>query len=179
MKKNILMVALLSCLTFSASLAHGVNKDYWDSLGLQELSQEAPDFTLINPGGKQINLKEYRGKVVIVNIWATWCVPCREELPLFEKMYQKIYGKNIVFLPIAIDAKATQDEVTDFARNQSATFPVYLARIGNVTSKYWTWGVPVTYFIDKKGWIVGRSIGPRDWSSDQVYGFINALLEEK
>lgn len=176
MKKS-LVIALLSCLVFSTSLAYGVEKGLLDSLGLQELSQEAPDFTLINP--KKITLKDYRGKVVIINIWATWCVPCKEEFPLFEKMYQRIMEKNIAFLPIAMDINATQDEINKFAKEQAATFPVYLARTGNVTNKYWTWGVPVTYFIDKKGWIVGRAIGPRDWASDKVNDLVNALLEEK
>lgn len=177
--KKSLIIVLLSCLFSSTSSAYGVEKGLLDSLGLQELSQEAPDFTLINPGGQKITLKDYRGKVVIINIWATWCVPCKEEFPLFEKMYQRIVEKNMVFLPISIDIKATQDEINAFAKEQTATFPVYLARMGNVTGKYWTWGVPVTYFINKKGWIVGRAIGPRDWSSDNVNGLINALLEEK
>lgn len=177
--KKILLIALFSCLSLSASLAYGVDKNYLDSIGLEQLSQEAPDFTLVSPDGKKLMLKDYRGEVVVINIWATWCVPCREELPLFETMYKRVAGKNVVFLAIAIDIKATQDEINTFARKQAVTFPVYLARIGNVTSRYWTWGVPATYFVDKKGAIVARSVGPRDWSSDKVFDFINALAEEK
>lgn len=163
---------------FSVSVSHGVDRKHLSAAGLQEIRQEALDFTL-TAGNQTISLKGYTGRVVVLHIWATWCKPCKEEFPLFEKIYQRFKDKDVVFLPIAIDAKATQAEIDTFAKGLGTSFPVYLARSGSVTDKYWTWGVPVTYFVDKKGWIAGRAVGPRDWASDSINNLINALLEEK
>lgn len=160
-----------------ASVSHGIDRKQLSAAGLQELRQEAPDFSLIT-GNQTISLKDYTGRVVILHFWATWCKPCKEEFPLFEKMYQRFKDKDVVFLPITIDAKASQEEVNVFARGLGASFPVYLARSGSVTDRYWTWGVPVTYFIDKKGWIVGRAVGPRNWGSPEVINLIEGLLAE-
>ncbi|MBI5049020.1 MAG: TlpA family protein disulfide reductase [Deltaproteobacteria bacterium] len=177
--KGGLILALLLCLAFSTPLAYGLEKGLLRSLGIQELRQEAPDFTLINPDGKKISLSDYKGKVVILHIWATWCKPCKEEFPLFEKVYQRFKDKDVIFLPIAIDPKAGRPEIDAFAKKLGVSFSVYLAKEGDITDRYWTWGVPATYFIDKKGWIAGRAIGPRDWASDSINNLINALLEEK
>lgn len=161
----------------SASVSHGIDRKHLSAAGLQEIRQEAPDFTLA-AGNQTITLKGYTGRVVILHFWARWCKPCKEEFPLFEKMYQRFKDKEVVFLPIAIDTTGTQEEIDIFANGFGASFPVYLAISGNITDRYWTWGVPVTYFIDKRGWIIGRAIGPRDWGSDSVNNLINALLEE-
>lgn len=174
-----LSIITLVFILLSASFCYGIDKKFLVAAGIQELKQEAPDFTVVERDGKKVRLQDYKGTVVIIHIWATWCKPCHEEFPLFEKMYRRFMEKNIAFLPIAIDIKATQDEINTFAKEHVTTFPVYLARIGNITDKYWTWGVPVTYFIDKKGWIAGRAVGPRDWASDSINNLINALLEEK
>lgn len=172
---------LILSVSLSGSMAYGIDRGLLEPLGIQELSgnREAPDFTLLGSDGRRISLKDYKNRVVILHFWATWCIPCKEEFPLFEKMYQRFKDKGVVFLPISIDSRATQAEIDAFAKGVGATFPVYPARSGNVQDKYWTWGVPVTYFIDKKGLIAGRVIGPRDWASDKVNDLINALLMEK
>ena len=165
-------------LAFSpASISYGIDRKHLSAAGLQELRQEAPDFSLI-AGNQTIGLKDYTGRVVILHFWATWCKPCKEEFPAFEKLYQEIKARDIVFIPISIDAKATQDVIDTFAKGHGTSFPVYLARSGNVTDKYWTWGVPVTYFIDKKGWIVGRAVGPRKWDSPEIMKLIQSLLAD-
>lgn len=162
-----------------AGSSYSLDKAHLKAIGIQELKEEAPDFSIKDPDGKVMSLKDFRGKVVILHFWATWCKPCKEEFPLFEKMYQRFRDKDVVFLPIAIDQKASMAEIDAFAKKLGANFSVYLAREGNITDKYWTWGVPVTYFIDKKGWIAGRAVGPRDWASDSINNLINALLQEK
>ncbi len=167
-------------MTFAPPL-YGVDRGLLKALGIQELSgnKEAPDFSLLDSDGRKISLKDFKGKVVILHLWATWCKPCKEEFPLFEKMYQRVKDKDVIFIPVSIDTRATQVEVDAVAKKLGATFPVFLARSGSITDKYWTWGVPVTYFVDKKGQIAGRVLGPRDWASDSANNLINALLEEK
>lgn len=163
---------------FYGTASYGIDKKKLDAAGFQELNQEAPDFTLKGAAGGKISLRDFRGKVVVIHVWATWCKPCREEFPLFERLYQHFHNRGVVFLPVAIDPVAAYKEVSLYAKSLGATFQVYLAKDGSISDRYWTWGVPVTYFIGKKGWIVGRAIGPRDWNSDAVYNLINALLEE-
>lgn len=162
-----------------ASLSYGIDSKKLDAAGVQELIQEAPDFLLVTHEGKKISLKDFKGKVVILHIWATWCKPCKSEFPLFEKMYQRFSNKAFVFLAVAVDPGAVYKEVSQYAKSLGATFPVYLAREGNITDRYWTWGIPVTYFIDKRGWIAGRAIGPKDWDSDRIRELITALLDER
>lgn len=162
----------------SGSASYGIDKKRLDDAGVQELRQEAPDFMLTDAAGKKISLKDFRGRVVVLHIWATWCKPCRSEFPLFEKMYQHFRNKGLVFLPVAIDANAVGADVNIYARSIGGTFSVYLAKEGAISDRYWTWGIPVTYFIDKKGWITGRAIGPKDWGSNNIDSLINALLEE-
>jgi peroxiredoxin len=165
-------------LFFDGSQSFGIDKKYLNGIGIQELKEEAPDFYLVDSNGKRISLKDFKGKVVILHLWATWCKPCETEFPEFEKMYQGL-NQDAVFLPIAIDTNAVQKDIDEFAKKHGASFPVYLAREGNVTNRYWTWGVPVTYFIDKNGLIAGRVIGPRRWGDKSIIELINSLLKEK
>ncbi|MBI5327760.1 MAG: TlpA family protein disulfide reductase [Deltaproteobacteria bacterium] len=177
--KIIILSLILGLTLLFADSCYSLDKAHLNAIGIQELKQEAPDFTIKGPDGNMMSLKDFMGKVVILHFWGTWCKPCKEEFPLFEKMYQRVKDKDVFFIPVSIDAKATQEDINAFAKRLGATFPVFLARDGNVTDRYWTWGVPVTYFVDKKGLIAGRAIGPRDWASDGVNAVINALLEEK
>lgn len=159
--------------------SYSIDKALLKAAGIQELKQDAPDFTIKGDDGKAISLKDFRGKAVILHFWATWCKPCKKEFPLFEKLYQVFKEKDVVFPFISIDTNANKDEVYVFARDLGATFPVFLARDGNVPNKYWTLGVPVTYFIDRKGLIIGMALGERDWSSENIKNIINMMLEEK
>lgn len=174
----IVWITALALIFLPGSVSYGLDKAHLKAIGIQELKQEAPDFTIKDTDGKVMSLKDFRGKVVILHLWATWCKPCKEEFPLFEKMYQRLKDKDVVFLPIAIDAKATQEDIDAFAKGLGARFLVYLARSGNVPDKYWTWGVPVTYFLDRNGWIIGRAIGPRKWDSQELISLIQGLLSD-
>lgn len=146
--------------------------------GMDEIGQEAPDFTLKAPSGKTISLRENRGKVAVIHIWATWCKPCKDEFPQFEVMHRYFKDKGVVFFPVAIDKNAGAKEIGAYAKGLGATFEVYAASEGSITEKYWGAGVPVTYIVDKRGFIAARAIGPRDWGSDAFGRIIRALLEE-
>lgn len=176
--KIIILSLILGLTLLFASSSHSLDKAHLKAIGIQELKQEAPDFTIKGHDGNMMRLKDFRGKVVILHLWATWCKPCKEEFPAFEKLYQGLKGKDAAFLPVSIDAKVDKDEVDAFARGLGASFPVFLARDGNVTDRYWAWGVPVTYFLDRNGWIIGRAMGPRNWASSEVKGFIDSLLKD-
>ncbi|MBI2413392.1 MAG: TlpA family protein disulfide reductase [Deltaproteobacteria bacterium] len=172
-----LFFGLLSLFLFATD-SYGVDRAHLKAAGIQEMSQSAPGFTLKGPGGRPVTLRELRGKVVLLHFWATWCKPCKDEFPLLEKVYEGFKGRGLALLPIAIDPDIASDKISSFAKGLGGNFPVYPASEGDVPEKYRAWGVPSTYFIDKEGNIVGKAIGPRDWSSAEVKSLVEALLLE-
>lgn len=177
MKTVISIFAALALIFVYSPPSWGVEKRLLDAAGVQGLAQEAPDFTLTDRAGNGIGLKDNRGKVVILHLWATWCRPCREEFPLFEKMFRRYKDRGVVFFPVAIDRDKMAEEVRSLAREYGASFEVYLAKEGAITDRYWSLGVPETYFIDKNGVIAARAVGPRDWGSEGVAALIDGLLD--
>ncbi|OGW00091.1 MAG: hypothetical protein A3I04_05805 [Nitrospinae bacterium RIFCSPLOWO2_02_FULL_39_110] len=178
--KDITFSAVFILILFFTVISDAFDEGSFKTLGIQRLNQEAPYFTVVDSNGKKIGINEYRGKVVILHFWATWCKPCRKEFPLFEKLYQNFKGRGVVFLPVSIDRKANREDVEKTAREFGLSSPpIYMAVEGDVTDKYWTWGIPVTYFLDKKGWITGRVLGPRDWASDSSNKFISSMVEDR
>jgi len=164
---------------FLLSPSYSIDREYLDGAALQELNEDAPDFTIKGEGSRMIGLKDLRGKVIILHFWATWCKPCRIEFPAFERLYDDFKDKDFVFLAVSIDEKVSREELNEFAKTLGAGFPVYLAREGDVTDRYWSLGVPLTYFIDKKGRIAGRKIGPGNWDEGGAGELIKALLKER
>lgn len=177
--KNIILLITGALTLFFVCPAYSLDEGSFKTLGIQRLNQEAPYFTFVDSNGKKIGINEYRGKVVILHFWATWCKPCKDEFPLFEKLYQNFKGRQVVFLPISIDRKTSREEVEKTAREFGLNLPIYMAVEGDVTDRYWTWGIPVTYFLNKKGWIIGRVLGPRDWASDSSNKFISSMVEDR
>ena len=124
----------------------------------------APDFTLPLLNGGTATLSDYRGKVVLLNIWATWCNPCREEMPSMQTLSQQLKGKPFVILAASIDVRGALD-VQPFVQQLGLTFPILLDQDKKLPDMYQTTGVPESLIIDKNGVIKKRVIGPADWSS--------------
>ena len=122
----------------------------------------APDFVLQEAStGRAIKLSELRGKPVVLNFWATWCGPCRSEMPAFQETYAKrgVGGSNDLVI-LAVDVKESKDQVAYFQKQFGLTFPLVLDREGDVVSQYGAQGLPATYFIDKTGIVRSMSLGP-------------------
>ena len=137
----------------------------------------APDFTLPLLGGGEAKLSDYRGKVLLINIWATWCNPCREEMPSIQRLFQSSRGKPFDILAISIDTRGSTD-VDPFVKSLGLTFPVALDSDKEVNELYQTTGVPESFIIDKDGVLRERIIGPLDWSdvSTSEYQLIQHLM---
>jgi peroxiredoxin len=150
----------------------------FSSLGIQEITPplEAPDFTLEDLRGSQVSLKDFAGKVVFLNFWATWCGPCRVEMPSMEKLWQKF--KEEAFVILAVDLREGKEEVSSFMKDYGLTFSVLLDSRGEVASMYAVRAIPTTYLLDSEGIIVGRALGARDWASEDAFGLIEHLLPE-
>jgi len=124
----------------------------------------APNFTLPDLDGKMVSLADYKDKVVLLNIWATWCLPCVEEMPSMEKLHQELKDENFVILAVSIDESGAQ-AVLPSMRKHKLSFPALTDAKGITTSLYQTTGVPESFIINKDGIIVEKVIGPRDWAA--------------
>jgi thiol-disulfide isomerase/thioredoxin len=140
--------------------------------------QPAPEFTLNDMDGKPHALRDYRGRVVFVNFWATWCPPCRRELPSLEEQYGKFKGEP--FTVLALNEWEDPEQAFIFMGQLSVfpTFPVLYDRDGKVAEAYKVKGLPTTLLLDKKGRMVYRAVGGRDFNHPEVEKIIRALIAE-
>lgn len=127
----------------------------------------APAFELPSLKGGKVKLSDYKGKVVFINFWATWCGTCKVEMPSMEKLYQRFKDHGFEMLTISVDKD--QSLIDPFMQQYALTFPVLLDPESEVAKKsYKTTGVPETFIIDRNGLIVHKAIGPRDWATDET-----------
>ncbi|MGH7833121.1 MAG: peroxiredoxin family protein [Candidatus Binatia bacterium] len=137
----------------------------------------APEFALPNPDGKKLSLNDFRGKVVFLNFWASWCVPCREEMPAMERLYQEFKGKGLEIL--AVNVKDTRKDALAFVKELKLSYPILLDPEGQVGLLYGAWGLPATYLIDEKGMVLARLWGPAEWYGPEARNLIKTILERK
>ena len=165
---RIFFAALLICLCFSInSLSFAMGRITKTEVpGLDQ----AVDFKLEDLNGKSQVLSDYRGKIVFLNFWATWCPPCRAEMPSMQKLFNKADKSKFVMLAVNIgqDIKA----VKEFAEENKYTFPILLDREGVIADKYHVSGIPTTFVIDQQGRIMNRVVGSREWSWDEFKGWL-------
>jgi cytochrome c biogenesis protein CcmG/thiol:disulfide interchange protein DsbE len=166
-------------LSTSSIFAEIKKEDLFSKVGIQPVKAgtKAPLLSLEDLNGKKSELKQYRGKVVFLNFWATWCGPCREEMPSIEKLYKQFKDKDFVFLTISVDY-AGIIPVKDFIEKHRYTFPVLIDPKCETLDLFEVKGIPTTFLIDKKGVIIGKAVGPKDWKGSEVVSIINLLLEK-
>lgn len=136
----------------------------------------APNFTLPGLDGKMVSLTDYRGKVVLLNIWATWCPPCVEEMPSMQKLYQAMRGEAFELLAVSLDESGA-GAVVPFMKNHKLSFPALIDSEATLQKLYGTTGVPESFIIDKKGMIIEKIIGPRDWSATAAVRYFQDLSQ--
>ena len=136
----------------------------------------APDFTVLDMDGNEVNLSDYFGKPIIINFWATWCGPCKSELPAFDNMYAK-YGDDVEFIMLNLTdgSRDTVDKVKQFVSDNGYSFPVYFDTTLEASNTYGAYSIPTTYLIDDEGIPVHSQMGAM--SEEQLEQLINALLE--
>jgi thiol-disulfide isomerase/thioredoxin len=144
-----------------------------------EVGARAPDFKAIDLAtGDSISLrKRYRGAVTLVNVWATWCVPCRVEMPSMERLYQGLAPRGFKIAAVSIDEGSPQD-VQSFGQELGLSFDLLQDRSTKVQEIYQTTGVPESFLLNREGIIVKRVIGAHDWSSPVNRGLVQRLLDE-
>jgi peroxiredoxin len=134
----------------------------------------AADFTVPGLTGGPLRLSDLKGKVVFLNFWATWCPPCKEEMPSMERLYRRYKDKGFTILAVSIDANTAA--VAPFVKWLKLTFPIGLDPKMTVANQYSVRGLPSTFLIDKRGAIAAVAIGPRDWDGKAAHAAIESLL---
>ena len=135
----------------------------------------APSFELPTLSGGKVRLTDYRGKVVFINFWATWCSTCKVEMPSMERLYQRFKDRGFEMLTISVDKD--QELVQPYIDQYKLTFPVLKDPESDVAKKlYKTTGVPETFIIDQNGVIVFKAVGPRDWATDETLQAFEQML---
>ena len=173
-----LLGVVCALLTFPVSAAWDVKPKLGHRLAPLQESIPAPDFVLENMDEEKVSLKEFRGKVVLINFWATWCPPCRREMPSMERLYQKFNGDN--FTVLAINQMEAEDLVFAFTGQLEIdlTFTILFDKDSSVSQAFNVKGLPTSYLIDKKGNIRYRAIGGREFDHPEVEKLITDLIKE-
>ncbi len=138
----------------------------------------APNFTLESISGDKVSLSELRGKVVLLNFWASWCPPCREEIPSLYTLNAAMSGKNFRLLAVAID-EGGRDAVAQFFRRTGVSLPTLFDPGGPVGKRYGITGVPETFVIDKHGIVRKKVVGPLEWGDPGIIGYLNKLANSE
>jgi peroxiredoxin len=178
-RKASLFFLLAFFLSTSSVFAEIKKEDLFSKAGIQPVKAgtKAPLLSLEDLNGKKSELKQYRGKVVFLNFWATWCGPCKEEMPSMEDLYKQFKDKEFVFLTISVDYEGIKP-IKDFIEKYRYTFPVLIDPKCETLDLFEVKGIPTTFLIDKKGFIIGKAIGPKDWKRSEVVSIVNLLLEK-
>jgi len=134
----------------------------------------ADDFSLPTPAGGSFRLSEQRGKVVLVNFWATWCPPCLEEMPAMERLWSR--HKDAGFVLVAISLDTDPKKVSQFVSVRKFSFPVALDPKMEIAEKYGVRALPSSFVIDRDGTVTGVALGPRSWDDSAAHGLVQAML---
>jgi cytochrome c biogenesis protein CcmG, thiol:disulfide interchange protein DsbE len=146
--------------------------------GGASVGSKAPGFTLKDLDGNDVSLSEYRGNVILLNFWATYCGPCRSEMSSLEALKGEMEDYGFVILAVSIDPYKAE-KVKEFVENRGYTFRVLLSPKKEVMKLYYFTGIPTTYIIDREGIIVEKAIGSEDWDSAERIDQLKALSIKK
>jgi peroxiredoxin len=137
---------------------------------------EPADIRLKDIEGRQVNLSDFRGKIVFLNFWTTWCPACRIEMPSMEKLHQKFKYKD--FAMVTINLQETASQVKEFFKVHKLTFTALLDSTGDVGTAFGIYQIPTTFILDKEGRIIAKAVGPREWDSKNAIALFEHLTDK-
>ena len=141
-----------------------------------KIDQPAEDFQLVDLSGQMHHSQELRGKVVFLNFWATWCAPCRLEMPEMEHLFQAFRQRPFAMLAVAMQQR--REQVAPFFKELGLHYTALLDIEGDVSSRFNVRGLPTTILIDCSGHLIGKVTGPRPWNSPAVHRLMLALVQD-
>jgi peroxiredoxin len=160
-------------------VAVAVHAEAIEGEGLTRLEhvRPAPDFALPDVDGNLHRLSDYRGKVILVNFWATWCPPCRLEMPSMQRAWEKLAGEGVVML--AIDVGEDEETVFTFTADYPVEFPLLLDRKAKTIGEWGVIGLPTSFVVDGRGRVVYRAVGGREWDDPEILRRVRELLPDE
>jgi len=139
--------------------------------------QQAKDFKVTTLDGGRLSLADLKGKVVFLNLWATWCPPCKEEMPAMERLWQRYKDQGLVVIALSMDSGGAKS-VKPYIEKAKFTYPVGLDPKMEVAQLYGARSVPSTFIIDRSGMLRAIALGPRDWDGKAAFAYIESLLRD-
>jgi len=158
----------------AAALSGAVGAEETALLDTPSQPVEALDFTAQTLDGRTVRLGDLKGQVVFLNFWATWCVPCKAEMPAMERLHRALRGQP--FRMLAVNLQEDPAAIRKFVDELGLTFDIVLDPTGTITRDYAVNNLPLTYLIDKQGLIVARALGERPWDEGAYLGYVRVLI---
>lgn len=183
--KLFIMISLLALVSCERKTESGLSSKTEVKSGIDISAVEAPrigfrapNFTLKDLNGGMVSMAGLRGKVIMINFWATWCGPCKVEMPSMNRLYTDLKGKDFEILAISSDVQG-EKVVKPFIAQGRFSFPVLIDSSFKVNSNYGVTGIPTTFLVDKDGVITYKILGPRDWNSPEARELIRRMMSSK
>ena len=184
MKKIIIIMSLMTLLVAFVPAGEtppmsAIQEKLWRAgFGIPQQEMDAPGFSAEDIDGRQISLNSQKGKVVLLNLWATWCPPCRAEMPSMEKLYQKLKDRNFTILAVSTPTppRETREKVIDFINENGYTFPVLIDDSRGIASQYGSGSIPTSWIIDADGKVLARFVGGMEWDSELMLEVFEELI---
>lgn len=164
----------------AGGFALGARASQW-SVPPMERGAVAPDFSgaTLEVPPRPRTISDYRGSVVLLNLWATWCVPCQVEMPSLESLYRRLGPDGLRVVAVSIDDPGNEDRIRDFVERYGLTFDILNEGTGAIENAYQSFGIPSTFLIDRRGVIRLKVQGAADWDTPQRRRQIEAVLNEQ
>ena len=144
-----------------------------------EIGREAPTYAARSLAGDSVSLALLRGKPVLLNVWATWCLPCKEEIPYLESLHGKHAAQGLQIIGVSVDARGDEQRINEFAKDFSMTYPIWRDPDERVNSRFLAIGVPSTYLIDRDGVLRWKHLGTLRPTSAGFQAALEEVLREK
>jgi thiol-disulfide isomerase/thioredoxin len=141
--------------------------------------KEIPAFSFTNEKGEQLDLSKWKGRVVVLNLWATWCAPCRKEMPDLAKLQTALGGSDFEVVALSLDRKGLEASKAFLQEIDVTNLALYIEPEGKSLTALQALGLPATILIDRSGKEAGRLLGPADWASPEAQAMVKALIAEK
>lgn len=173
------MVCLAAATIVATNPQFAAAQDVLKNFIVHEAPKPVPAIDFADAQKQVHNLAEFKGRVVVLNIWATWCGPCRREMPALDRLQAALGGPEFAVVPLSID-RAGVDKVTKFyAEIGIRNLPIYVDASGSAVRELGVVGLPVTLILDRIGREVSRVIGPAEWDSPEVAGFLKPIMAKQ
>jgi peroxiredoxin len=139
-----------------------------------EIGRRAPDYSAMTLDGDSVRLGDLEGQVVLLNVWATWCLPCREEIPALQALYEANAARGFELVGVSVDGRSEAENVLRFAADYGVTYTIWHDPSDAISTRFQIIGVPATFVLDREGVVLWRHMGPLE-ADDPA---LNAVLEE-